>query len=35
LIFKAPGGGFGPPDERSAEARNADRVAGYVTAPGE
>jgi N-methylhydantoinase B len=34
LILKAPGGGgFGPPGERSAEARRADRLAGYVTAP--
>jgi N-methylhydantoinase B len=33
LILKAPGGGgFGPPAERSAEARQADRMAGYVTA---
>jgi N-methylhydantoinase B len=32
LILKAPGGGgFGPPGERSAEARRADRIAGYVT----
>ena len=32
LILKAPGGGgFGVPEERSSSAREADRVAGYVT----
>ena len=32
LILKAPGGGgFGAPEERSSSAREADRVAGYVT----
>jgi len=32
LILKAPGGGgFGPPNERSPDARTADQVAGYVT----
>jgi N-methylhydantoinase B len=31
LILKAPGGGgFGPPAQRSDEARRADRLAGYV-----
>ena len=32
LILKAPGGGgFGAPEERSSSAREADRIAGYVT----
>jgi len=32
LILKAPGGGgFGVPEERLAEAADADRIAGYVT----
>ncbi len=32
LILKLPGGGgFGPPESRSQKARQADRVAGYVT----
>ncbi len=32
LVLKAPGGGgFGPPEERAEEARDADRIAGYVT----
>ena len=36
LILKAPGGGgYGPPDERSAEAARADRIAGYVSEAGE
>ena len=34
LILKAPGGGgFGVPEKRSAEARKADLLAGYVTKP--